>query len=422
MQNKRGIVRIIEAAVAIFILLAFVSFIALGNVQRPSPSDDAYRISHQVLSEISNNYTLRNEILAGNFLKTQNYVEKRLVLFPYLFSVSVCSVEETCLCVNCPGNVEIYANDVLITTNLSDYIPKRLSIFMWIPPGAAGARAPSGCVSECAAGQTGCEGNSYWTCGNFDTSDSCLEKSALTACSGATPVCSAGVCVAACSDECTVNTKGCNIDTITPWACTSSSGCLKKISQAACSGTTPKCSAGNCVQCLAKTDCTADGYIGNNKCGADLTKIYRDWQTFLCTSGICSSSTSLQVVSSCTGSQKCSNGVCASTPPSCTAQYICTESKIRKYQNADCTLGSAESAPACTKQSGVCSGSTKNCASGAWVDCSDADYKVWSANYATSESGLLCQDGLDNDCDGGVDKGTTSAPADCNCLNIAGCK
>jgi hypothetical protein len=136
-NNKKGIVKIIEAAIAIFMLLGFTTFILISQIQKPNVKESAYQVSHQILREIADNYTLRDSILKNDISSTKTYVEKRLIEFPFKFSIARCLPEESCLCPGtiCPSNVEIYADDIIISTNLSDYSPKKLALFMWVPAG-----------------------------------------------------------------------------------------------------------------------------------------------------------------------------------------------------------------------------------------------------------------------------------------------
>jgi hypothetical protein len=166
-RGKKGILRIIEASVAIFILLGFVALILVNQIQKPNLRDSAYQIGHQILREIADNYTLRNDILQENTTQAAKYAESRLSEFAFLFSLSACNISQSCMCSTCPGNIEIYADDMIISTNLSDYAPKKLALFLWIPPGIGGTvppvQPPGGCNPSCAGkecGSDGCGANS----------------------------------------------------------------------------------------------------------------------------------------------------------------------------------------------------------------------------------------------------------------------
>jgi len=131
-MNKKGMLRIIEAAIAIFMLMAFLALLVTGQIQKPDLRDSAYRIEHQILKEISNNYSLREDVFKKELSEINKTVEKRLSAFAFDFKTALCDPFESCLCPNCPVDREIYGDDILISTNLSNYEPKKLAIFLWL--------------------------------------------------------------------------------------------------------------------------------------------------------------------------------------------------------------------------------------------------------------------------------------------------
>ncbi|MEM2956556.1 MAG: hypothetical protein QW041_03235 [Candidatus Pacearchaeota archaeon] len=131
-NDKKGIIRIVEAAIAVLILLGFMIFIISKQIQVPTTEENIYKIGHQVLREISDNYTLRDDVLKDDLNRINKTIEERISPFPLKFSITSCAPEESCLCSGCPSDKEIYADDIIISTNLSDYKPKKLALFMWI--------------------------------------------------------------------------------------------------------------------------------------------------------------------------------------------------------------------------------------------------------------------------------------------------
>lgn len=72
------------------------------------------------------------------------------------------------------------------------------------------------------------------------------------------------------------------------------------------------------------------------------------------------------------------------------------------YDDSDCSGGQCvdESEP-CPLQQGVCEGSQQTCVENAWPGC---DYLAYNSSYDSfGETGDLCTDGFDNDCDGLTD-------------------
>jgi len=133
-KGKRGIIRVLEAIISIVILLGFIIVVLSNNVQSPDTSENVYRIQHQVLREVANNYTIRIDVLNGITASAINYIGDRISPFPLNFSTTLCKPEESCRCSACPTDREIYADEIIISTNLTDYSPKKLVLFFWTMP------------------------------------------------------------------------------------------------------------------------------------------------------------------------------------------------------------------------------------------------------------------------------------------------
>jgi len=283
-QNKRGVIRIIEAIIAILILLGVVLTLLTRQPLKVDFASSVYNIEKQILSEIEGRNDLRSAVLSSDKTAIDCFIQSRIEKYGLEYNTTICpNPLEFCPCLGAPRDKEVYSAEVIISTNITQQELgfKKLLICAWI-----------GKMSQ--------------------------------------------HCVA------------------------------------------PVCGDGSCNGAETCSTCPAD---------------------------------------------------CGACPPTCTAQYICINSKGRHYQNANCTFGTTENAPTCnpTKQKGVCLGATQNCVSGNWVDCTDADYTTWASSkgwtYASIESGGLCQsgEGQDNDCDGCIDmKDKTSCRPTCT-LGADGC-
>jgi len=129
MKSKRGQTRIIEAAIAIMLLLGFVIF------TQPAPSSDVsnsvYKIQHEVLVEIGGNESLRESISGGDVSSSANYAKSRLSPYGLEIEMSLCSISESCVCRNCPSGKSIYGDSIIISGSLPSYSPGKLSMFVW---------------------------------------------------------------------------------------------------------------------------------------------------------------------------------------------------------------------------------------------------------------------------------------------------
>jgi hypothetical protein len=134
MENKKAWLRIVEATIGV-LLLASVLFIMVVRIPRGDSGDNIYDVQRFALEQVSKNDTLREEILDSTILdkvKTNrtigNIISHQWAYLDYNFRV--CGVEEVCGMVDYPDK-EVYADEILISSNLTKYSPKKLRLFVW---------------------------------------------------------------------------------------------------------------------------------------------------------------------------------------------------------------------------------------------------------------------------------------------------
>jgi hypothetical protein len=133
----------------------------------------------------------------------------------------------------------------------------------WSAPQACPDDAPhcslgecgSGCVDECATGETICEGpGAVRTCGESD-GDPCLDWSTPVACVNG-EVCSNGACGEDCQDECAAGDTHCSGDGVVSCGDRNDDGCMEWGPPVAC-GDDQTCSEGEC-QTSCTDECSTD--------------------------------------------------------------------------------------------------------------------------------------------------------------------
>jgi hypothetical protein len=139
-KNKKAWLRIVEATIAI-LLLASVLAIMVVRIPRGDNAENINDIQRFVLEQVSKNDTLREEILSGTVDnppkdKTDKFIGKLISYqWSYLdYDFRVCEVEKACgIGAYPPGaeNKEIYSDEILITSNLTEYSPRKLRLFIW---------------------------------------------------------------------------------------------------------------------------------------------------------------------------------------------------------------------------------------------------------------------------------------------------
>lgn len=147
MVNKKGIIRIIEATIAIILVLT--AFLLLNVRNKPTPSrEDLTSIMPPLLDEVARNETLREEIvktynvhqsdtLQSNAVvlhSIEDFLKPRLNNPSLNFSIRVCSAQELCYLEPFPKDAtSVYGAERFVTADIdSPYIEtKKLKMFLW---------------------------------------------------------------------------------------------------------------------------------------------------------------------------------------------------------------------------------------------------------------------------------------------------
>lgn len=130
MRNKKAWLRIVEAFIAI-LLVASVLIILV--VRAPKQDEvDMHEMQRFILEQVSMNETLRGEILDDTNVdktETKAFISQSLPL-RWNSTIGVCEVEEICG-MSFYVEKEVYADEILISSNLTKYSPKKLKFFVW---------------------------------------------------------------------------------------------------------------------------------------------------------------------------------------------------------------------------------------------------------------------------------------------------
>ena len=139
-MNKKGFIRILEAIFAIMLIMGAVLIIISNNLQTSDISEEAYEKQRYILDVISNNETMRNEIISPDedltsleqLTETNDFINKTMPS-SWKYSGCVISVERICSPGNVPDDKELYVSETIISSSLKkDYsTAKKLRLFIW---------------------------------------------------------------------------------------------------------------------------------------------------------------------------------------------------------------------------------------------------------------------------------------------------
>ena len=133
-MNKKGFIRILEAIFAIMLIMGAVLIIISNNLQTSDISEEAYEKQRYILEIISNNESMRNEIISpdGDLGKTNEFIKKTMPS-SWKYSVCVTSVDQICSPGDVPNDKELYVSETIISSSLTEKysVAKKLRLFIW---------------------------------------------------------------------------------------------------------------------------------------------------------------------------------------------------------------------------------------------------------------------------------------------------
>ena len=130
MMNKKGFMKIVEASLAIFIVLAVLFFVS--NKQISKTEIDLSQKARDILEEISKNTTIREAILTENTGLVNSAIGESMPESYLEFEAVICETNEVCgKSTYTKGNV--YSGERLVSSIVKEnnFSPKRVRLFIW---------------------------------------------------------------------------------------------------------------------------------------------------------------------------------------------------------------------------------------------------------------------------------------------------
>tara|TARA_Y100000310_G_scaffold160433_1_gene160201 strand:+ start:6966 stop:7385 length:420 start_codon:yes stop_codon:yes gene_type:complete len=129
-KDKKAWLRIVEAFLAIMIIAGTVLIITIRQKSEIDISGDVYEKQRQILEIISKNNDLRSDILLEENTNVNNTI-RRLISGEWDFSTNICNINLICPNPVSVNEKEVFVTEVIITSTLTKYSPKKLRFFVW---------------------------------------------------------------------------------------------------------------------------------------------------------------------------------------------------------------------------------------------------------------------------------------------------
>jgi hypothetical protein len=135
--NNKGFMRVVEATVAVLIVLGVL--LILGGRSQQNVEDNTREELSVLLEEISQNNSLRIQILSGASeeeleVELGDFVRQRIDSAFLNSSVEICEINEPCYLEPFPDTEgEVLAEERIIgaTIREQNFAPKKLKVFVW---------------------------------------------------------------------------------------------------------------------------------------------------------------------------------------------------------------------------------------------------------------------------------------------------
>lgn len=130
-KNNKAWIRIVEAILAIMLLLGGVLVIMSSQIPLNNNHEEVNTKQRQVLELLSKNDTIRGYILNKDLNNVKDAI-KPLVPINWKYAITICNLDQICNSDETPNDQEVFANEIIVTSTLSNYSPKKLRFFVWL--------------------------------------------------------------------------------------------------------------------------------------------------------------------------------------------------------------------------------------------------------------------------------------------------
>lgn len=132
--NKGGWLRLVEASLAIVIVLGVVLSLSISREARKEA--DLTQVIRPILDEIASDQNLRAKIIEcdncpGTISELNDFVGTKITNPSLGYNVSICKLDDLCTFRPADMQGELYAVERAITSTLSAYGPKKIKLFVW---------------------------------------------------------------------------------------------------------------------------------------------------------------------------------------------------------------------------------------------------------------------------------------------------
>ncbi|MGV8151513.1 MAG: hypothetical protein ACP5OG_00375 [Candidatus Nanoarchaeia archaeon] len=135
MRKKRIIydtkawIRIVEALFAILIVAGGLFLVMSRQAEKKDLGDEINLKQRQILETISKENRLRNAVITNDSATIDEAV-RLMIPDTWNYKIKICALSEICS-LGQYIEKDVYVSEVVIATNITNYSPKKLRLFVW---------------------------------------------------------------------------------------------------------------------------------------------------------------------------------------------------------------------------------------------------------------------------------------------------
>jgi hypothetical protein len=146
-KDKKAWIKAIEAVFAVLIISSVILFLLIKPTKE-NTNQEIYYKEMKILELLSKNDNIRDIIVNTNNSKENNsdINDKIKLMVPnsFDFTTKICNLEDNCTISWIPLDKEIYVREIVVTSTLTKYNPKKLRLFLWFKENNPGSSSSGG--------------------------------------------------------------------------------------------------------------------------------------------------------------------------------------------------------------------------------------------------------------------------------------
>jgi len=131
-MNSKAWIKIAEAFFAVTLILGVLVLFYSTTVQQSGREERVHSLEKTLLEEVSNDNSLREAVIKNESSIIDEFAKSRIEKILPGFNVSIKICDPNTICNLGDYKPEVYSEERIISSTLTEFSPKKLKIFIWL--------------------------------------------------------------------------------------------------------------------------------------------------------------------------------------------------------------------------------------------------------------------------------------------------